>query len=73
MAPTTGLIRHIADRSAETLPLAPLPDYHGWAGRTVPAARAVSGSLVRAGLAEPDSMSAEDYLVSVRALWVVRT
>jgi hypothetical protein len=62
-------LRRVADRSAQALPVVALPDYQGFAGPGVPAARIVGASLVRAGLAAPDGMSAGDYLASVRALW----
>lgn len=65
-------VRRAADRSAQALPLAPLPDYWRWSGPVVPGARVASASLVRAGLAAPDHMSAEEYLATVRDLWTPR-
>lgn len=65
-------VRRAIDRSAQALPMVALPDYGGWSGPGVPAARVISASLVRVGLAEPDDMSPEDYLAEVRALWAPR-
>jgi hypothetical protein len=62
-------VQRIADRSAQALPLTALPDYRGWSGPMVPAARVAAASLVRAGLAEPDGITPENYLAEVRALW----
>lgn len=62
-------VRRAADRSAQTLPAVALPDYYNWSGRGVIEARAISGALVRRGLAQPDHMSPDDYLAEVHALW----
>lgn len=64
-----GPVRRAIDRSAQTLPVVPVPDYGGWSGPGVLAARAISASLVRAGLAEPGRMTPAEYLADVSALW----
>lgn len=66
---TDPKVRRAADRSAQTLPVAALPDYRGWDGPSVLAARIVSASLVRAGVAQPDDMTTKKYLANVHALW----
>ena len=65
-------VRRAADRSAQALPVTALPECGGWSGLGIPALRSVSGCLVRAGLAEPDRMSTEEYLAEVRAIWTPR-
>jgi hypothetical protein len=71
MAPVNDpRLRRVADRAAQALPVTALPDYRGWwSGPSIPAARVISASLVRAGLAEPDDMTTEEYLSYVRDLW----
>lgn len=66
------LVRRAADRSAHTFPVTSLPEYGGWCGPSALAARAVSASLVRTGLADPDGMTADEYLAEVRELWTSR-
>jgi hypothetical protein len=63
-------VRRAAARSSQALPVTALPDWEGWSGASVPAARVISASLVRAGLAEPEERSAAEYLTWVRDLWV---
>lgn len=63
-------VQRAADRSAEAFPVVALPDYAGWSGFTVPMARAISASLVRAGLAAPAKLTADEYIAEVRELWV---
>lgn len=65
-----GTIRRAADRAAQALPVATLPDYAGWHGTGIPTARTISGSLARAGLAEPAGKTRDEYLECVRELWV---
>jgi hypothetical protein len=65
-------VRRAADRSAQQLPVVALPDYKDWSGPSVLSMRSVSGSLVRAGVAEPDDMTTDEYLAYVRALWTPR-
>lgn len=65
-------VQRVATRSAQTLPVRALPDYQGWSGPIIPAARSISGCLVRAGLAEPDDMTPGEYLSYVRGLWTAQ-
>jgi hypothetical protein len=66
-------IRRVADRSTQALPVVTLPDYRGWwSGPGIPAARVISASLVRVGLAEPDDMTPGEYSSYIRALWTPR-
>jgi hypothetical protein len=63
-------VRRAADRSAQELPAeAALPDFQGWGGQSVAAARSISACLVRARLAAPDDMPPDQYLATIRALW----
>ena len=64
-----GAVRRAADRSTQVLPVTAVPDYGTWHGTGIPAARSVGACLVRAGLAEPDHATPEEYLAEVRALW----
>lgn len=63
-------VRRAADRSAQEFSVVALPDYHHWHGRIVIPARAVSASLTRAGIGEPDGITPEEYLAEVHALWI---
>jgi hypothetical protein len=67
-----GPVRRAIDRSAQALPVTALPDYRGWYGPSILSARVISGSLVRASLAAPERMTAEEYLAEVRSLWTPR-
>lgn len=64
-----GAVSRAIDRSAQALPVTALPDYRDWSGPSAIAARVISASLVRAGLAEPDCMTSAEYLADVSALW----
>lgn len=70
MASGRDPLRRAADRSAQALPVVDVPDYGTWHGPGVLPARVVSASLIRAGLAESQWMTAEEYVAEVRALWV---
>ena len=65
-------MRRAIIRSAQVLPTVPLPEYREWNGPSVMAARVISASLVRAGLAKPKHETAEEYLAGVRSLWTPR-
>jgi hypothetical protein len=67
-----GPVRRAIDRSTGALQAVALPDYGGWSGPSVLTARVVSGSLVRAGLAAPERLTAEEYLTEIRDLWTPR-
>lgn len=62
-------IQHALDRSIQEFPVVTLPDYRGWTGYGVIAAKVVSASLVRRGLAKPEGISPKKYVAEVRALW----
>ncbi|MFE9844659.1 GIY-YIG nuclease family protein [Streptomyces goshikiensis] len=65
-----GVLDHVVARAAQALPSTPYPNYSTWYGCGIPSARAITISLVGAGLISlPDGYAWPQVLHDLQAIW----